>query len=140
MIWQKLTFIFKENQFEDPALKNSCKDLIKSVNSLVGVGLTAGEEDSVGELSHPLYRSHSSSLHSNSYISLLCRRMSLGKSSMTLSERSRLRLSRGEKLLLVYIEGMTPSVRATRSKMLTWRENYGNTNSVQQRGGQASSF
>ena len=77
----------------DPALKNSCKDLIKSMNSLVGVGLTAGEEGS-----HPMYRSQSSSLYSNSYLSLLCRRMSLVKSSMTLSERSRLIFSRRDKL------------------------------------------
>ena len=88
----KCSYFLKGNQFDDPALKNSCKDLLKSVNSLVG--LTVGEEDSVGELSHPLYRSHSSSLHSNSYVSLLSRRMSLGKSSITLSERPGLSFSR----------------------------------------------
>ena len=116
----KCSYSLKGNQFEDPA-QNSCKDLLKSMNSL---------EDSVGEPIHRLYRSQSSSLHSNSYISLLCRRMSLGKSSMTLSERSMQSFSR-DPLLLVCISGMTPSVRAGSHKILTRREKYDNAHILQ---------
>ena len=79
----------------------SCKDFVNSTYSLAAIGIKKNEDrdsDSCHMYSrnslyptdeeNNMYRSHSSSIHSSSYLSLNGRKHSLAKSSNTLFERS----------------------------------------------------
>ena len=78
----------------------SCKDFVNSTYSLAAIGIKKNEDrdsDSCHMYSrnslyptdeeNNMYRSHSSSINSSSYLSLNSRKLSLAKSSNTLFER-----------------------------------------------------
>ena len=105
---QKVVFIhiaiiiIKENQkFPDtevPSRLSSCKDFVQSTYSLAAIGIKKVDDSnschlySRGSLcltdeENNMYRSHSSSIHSNSHVTLNSRKSSLAKSTNAIFRR-----------------------------------------------------